>query len=61
MKTNTAEKYIETKDESGNDYLCPISVEQGDNSAGSMPGDECFEKEVLERYAGNIDIVGGDL
>jgi len=60
MKTNTAEKYIETRDENGNEYLCPISDEPGDNNASRITGDECFEKDVLERYSGNIDIVGRD-
>ena len=58
MKTHTAEKYFETRDENGNDYFCPISNKQAYYRAGSIPGDECFEKDVLERYAGNIDIVG---
>jgi len=60
MKTNTAEKYIETKDENGNDYICRLSDAQADNNAGSISDDECFEKDVLERYSGNIDIVGSD-
>jgi hypothetical protein len=60
MKTNTAEKYIETRDENGDAYLCPISDEPGDNNASRITGDECFEKDVLERYSGNIDIVGRD-
>ena len=58
MKTHTAEKYIETRDQHGNDYVCPISDEQGDNTISSMPGEGCFEKDVFERYAGNIDIIG---
>ena len=60
MKTNTAEKYIETRDENGNEYFCPFRDEQGDNNASRITGDECFEKDVLERYSGNIDIVGRD-
>ena len=56
MKTNTSEKYIETKDESGKDYLCPISEEQGDGNTSGISEDECFEKDVLQRYAGNIEI-----
>jgi hypothetical protein len=57
MKTHTQEKYVETRDENGNDYICPLSDA---HNAGSMPGDDCFEKDVLERYSGNIDIVGRD-
>ena len=60
MKTNTAEKYIETRDENGNDYICPISDEQGDNNTSRITGDDCFEKDVVERYAGNIDIADSD-
>lgn len=59
MKNNTSEKYIETRDENGNDYICPLSDVQGDNNAGRITGDDCFEKDVRERYSGNIDIVGG--
>ena len=61
MKINTAEKYIETRDANGNEYLCPFSDEQGDNNANRITGDDCFEKDVAERYSGNIERAGRDV
>jgi hypothetical protein len=60
MKTHTIEKYSEKKDESGYEYLCPIIDEQADNVTPDVPGDDCFEKDVFERYAGNIGIADKD-
>jgi hypothetical protein len=60
MKTTNAETFFEAKDTYGNEYICPFTDGQADRSAGKIPGNECFEKDVMERYAGNIDIVGRD-
>ena len=60
MKTTNAETFFEAKDIYGNEYICPFTDGQDDSSADKTPGDECFEKDVMERYAGNIDIVSRD-
>jgi len=61
MKTNNVEKYSATKDKYGNDYLCPFTDKKVDNNVSGLSVDECFEKDVFERYAGNIDIADGDV
>lgn len=61
MKTNNKNKYTETKDAHGNEILCPFADEQEHKNGSKMISDDCFEKDVAERYSGNIDIVGRDV
>ena len=56
MNTFNTEKYIETKDENGRDYICPVYEDRKDSTAYKIHTDECFDKDVVERYSGNIDI-----
>ena len=60
-KTNNAVKYIETKDRYGSDVLCPLTDEQEGNGTSAVLMDDCFEKDVAERYSGNIDIAGKEV
>ena len=61
MKTKNAGKYIETKDRYGNDVLCPFTDEPELHAISGISGHECFEKDVAERYSGNIEIAGKEV
>ena len=58
MKTNHTNRYIETKDAYGNDLLCPLPEAQEVRGTRNVLSEDCFEKDVAERYSGNIDIAG---
>jgi len=56
MKTNNKDMYLIVKDRFGNDYYCPLGALADSSSASDQGFDECVEKDVVERYSGNIDI-----
>ena len=47
---NKTEDYVPTKNPDGADVYCPFPVDNADMS------EDCVEKDVVERYSGNIDI-----
>ena len=53
IKKNT---YFVVKDKHGDDYLCPLDAVQDSNAVSDQEFDECVEKDVVERYSGNIVI-----
>ena len=54
MKTDSEKKYTNVKDPQGTDYYCP--VETYDTPSANDIFDVCVEKDVVERYSGNIQI-----
>jgi hypothetical protein len=48
--------YFVIKDKHGNDYLCPLNAVKVRDALPDQAFDECVEKDVVERYSGNIDI-----
>ena len=48
--------YTQTKDDNGNDYLCPLTAEGQWNAGCPEDRDDCFEKNVGERYSGNFTV-----
>jgi hypothetical protein len=57
MATINKNTYINVKDQTGNDYLCPMNAVKDRNAITDQEFDECVEKDVVGRYSGNIDIV----
>lgn len=55
MITTDNETYVPTKDEDGNDYLCPVDGAGSDGRVASTDTDTCIEAEVAGRYAGFIN------
>lgn len=47
--------HIAVKDENGSDFLCPVDTDQG-SQGNNLDYNVCFERDVPERYAGNISI-----
>ena len=56
MATINKNTYFIVKDKHGNDYLCPLNAVRVRDGASDQELDECVEKDVVERYSGNIDI-----
>jgi hypothetical protein len=56
MATTNKNTYFIVKDKHGNNYLCPLDAVKDRNAAPDQAFDECVEKDVVERYSGNIDI-----
>jgi hypothetical protein len=54
MKTDSEKKYTHVKDPQGTDYYCPLE-KHGTPPANDI-FDGCVEKDVVERYSGNIQI-----
>ena len=61
MDKHNEERYFEIRDENGSDFLCPFTDDQINDADNHLHKDDCLEKDVAERYAGNIDIVGRDV
>jgi len=56
MITINKNTYFIVKDKYGNDYLCPLNAVKDRDAVSDQELDECVEKDVAERYSGNIDI-----
>ena len=56
MHTHEKETYIEMRDDNGGHYICPVADDRRPGPANGIDNEDCFEKEVVERYAGNIDV-----
>ena len=54
MKTNSQKKYTPVKDSQGREQYCPVEI--GGLASESELSDACVEKDVVERYSGNIEI-----
>lgn len=54
MKTDSHKKYVQVRDTQGTDHYCP--AETGGTVFASEEFDACVEKDVVERYSGNIEI-----
>ncbi len=54
MKIDSEKKYTNVKDSQGTDHYCPVET---DNPASeSEMSEACVEKDVVERYSGNIEL-----
>lgn len=56
MATINKKTYYIVKDKHGHNYRCPLDAVKDRNAAPDQAFDECVEKDVVERYSGNIDI-----
>lgn len=54
MKNDSPKKYTMVKDSQGTERYCPLKAD-GDVIADEIL-DACVEKDVVERYSGNIEI-----
>jgi hypothetical protein len=56
MKNSKKEQYVTKKNPDGTEVYCPHT--SGNDGAADIADtrDDCVEKDVVERYSGNIDI-----
>ena len=47
--------YFIVKDKHGEEHLCPLIKANDKNAESKRVRDDCVKKDVVERYAGNID------
>ena len=55
MVSNKSNVYVNKKTKDGQDVLCPIDELKTDGVIENEP-EECVEKDVVGRYAGNIRV-----
>ena len=48
--------YVPAKSSTGDNFFCPIDAIQNPSSISGDEINECVEEDVVERYAGNINI-----
>ena len=49
--------YVPVKDGDGYEYLCPVTAAATfEAAADGSDHSDCVEKDVVERYSGNIEI-----
>jgi len=56
MTTVNNETYFVVRNEHGDDYLCPLNSVRNKDAITDDELDSCVEKDIVERYSGNIDI-----
>ena len=56
MTTFNNETYFVVRDKNGDDYLCPLNSVRNKEKITDDELGSCVEKDVAERYSGNIDI-----
>lgn len=57
MAADKGNQYFRVKTSDGEDILCPVRNEVEPEKADEKLSDDCFERDVVERYAGNIEII----
>ncbi|MGB2688929.1 MAG: hypothetical protein WBC36_08080 [Desulfobacterales bacterium] len=56
--TNKKSLYIRVKDQTGNDFICPIDSLIDTDKATEEELENCVDDGTVGRYAGNIEVVG---
>jgi hypothetical protein len=56
MATTKDETYFVLRKENGETYLCPLNSVKSRDTITEDELDICVEKDIVERYSGNIDI-----
>jgi len=49
--------YVRVKDMAGNDFVCPLNELKDPKSITAAESENCFEGDVVGRYAGMLNIV----
>ena len=56
MKTIDNETYFLARDKTGAEYLCPLKSVKNRHALTEREMDNCVERDIVERYSGNITI-----
>ncbi len=58
MNTETIENvYVKVKDMAGNEFVCPLNELRDARKISEAELEDCFEGDVVGRYAGLLNIV----
>ncbi len=58
MNTETNETvYVKVKDGAGNEFVCPLNELRDARSVSDDELENCFEGDVVGRYAGQLNII----
>ncbi len=58
MKTESNDNvFVKVKDMAGNEFVCPLNTLRDAKSVSTSELDDCFEGDVIGRYAGQLNIV----
>ena len=58
MNTETNENvYVKVKDMAGNEFVCPLNELRDASKISEAELENCFEGDVVGRYAGLLDII----
>jgi hypothetical protein len=61
MNTETNEDvYVRVKDMAGNDFVCPLNELRDARKISATELENCFEGDVVGRYAGQLKIVDSE-
>ena len=52
--------YVRVKDMAGNDFVCPLNELKDPKSISEAESENCFEGDVVGRYAGMLKIVDSE-
>jgi hypothetical protein len=52
--------YVKVKDMAGNEFVCPLNELKDVKSISETELENCFDGDVVGRYAGQINIVDQD-
>ena len=54
---NSQDVYVKVKDMAGNEFVCPLKELRDARKISDDELENCFEGDVVERYAGLLNIV----
>jgi hypothetical protein len=54
---NKEDVYVKVKDMAGNEFVCPLNALRDLKSISETELENCFEGDVVGRYAGQLKIV----
>lgn len=57
---NNEDVYVKVKDMAGNEFVCPLRELRDTKNISETELDNCFEGDVVGRYAGLLKIVDND-
>lgn len=56
-KEKSEDQFVKVKDMAGNDFVCPLNELRDPKSISETELENCFEGDVIGRYAGQMNIV----
>ena len=61
MNTESNEDvYVKVKDMAGNEFVCPLNELRDTSQIGDAGLENCFDGDVVGRYAGQLNIVDAE-